>query len=741
MKVRAFTALGTALLAGMLSLVLAVPSHAADPIPPVPKPTAVNPVYNYGFDYYRNLTGGTPAGPSSHWPRQNLNVNINPSTPGAPRITGSIPTNGGTVIKPNPAPLTGKIILPGQSVVQAPSVYKPVAPFNVGGALPGLSRLLGTAGVGIGGTSTPPANFNQLALGKGIPQSCIDNTSSCTTQQAKDLMMIGSCGNLTGANSCSSIGALDSSGNPFADWWKDTVIPFAADLWAKITGQGTQVAPPGTHIETTLSKGCISSYSVEFRDGNNITVKPAGHQVVSPRDPSNTSRQAYWDMYCSSTQQAASTHPNGVIRFDCVDPATGLTRNPSTGGSYGAGGGGFSSPNGILRDDGTNKANGCISTSYTLIAVRIQNESTQGVIDGTANYGKVAYSEWVNPNASLNSVEDTRVTTSWTCQGANGAQVTYSKSVEKTAAFAEPVCPVGSTLLNHKVEQSNGPASNPSNVRTLDQGALDSAAPSAYPLCMTSGCTMKVQIDGADCTVARTECQTWPSLNSTAPSRVTCKWGTYTVPAADCLALLPNAYKSEVGTVYDPNSQTWTAIDTGGNPIPSNPQPWNPTNPNPTPGTNVIAPPAPSTGTGSGSFPNTGTNPTDTCVPGGWSWNPVDWVKNPVICALQEAFVPKTDVGGRIGGIVTTLQGKPPISWMLPPPMGAPSAAACPNWNITIPGFLTENVVCESSFTAAIVGARAPLFGLVATAMIWPLFRGLWYAAIPILRVQATSSR
>ena len=248
-----------------------------------------------------------------------------------------------------------------------------------------------------------------------------------------------------------------------------------------------------------------------------------------------------------------------------------------------------------------------------------------------------------------------------------------------------------------------------------------------------------MQVEGQICTASRTECQTWPALNGSTPSPVQCKWGTYTVPTTDCLAMLPNAYKSEVGTVYDPKSQTWTAIDTYGNPVPSNPQPWNPANPNPVPGTNVGTPPATTPGTSTG-FPTEGTNPNDNCVPGGWSWNPVDWVKNPVICALQEAFVPKTDVAARLNSTVGAIQEKPPFSWFVPVWV-PPSAASCPDWNVTIPGVMSKNVVCESSFTAAIVGVRSGLFGLVATAMVWPLIRGIWYAAIPVLRVQAGGSK
>jgi hypothetical protein len=33
------------------------------------------------------------------------------------------------------------------------------------------------------------------------------------------------------------------------------------------------------------------------------------------------------------------------------------------------------------------------------------------------------------------------------------------------------------------------------------------------------------------------------------------------------------------------------------------------------------------------------------------------------------------------------------------------------------------------------------MFGIVASAMVWPLLRGIWYALIPIVRVTPTGSK
>jgi len=161
------------------------------------------------------------------------------------------------------------------------------------------------------------------------------------------------------------------------------------------------------------------------------------------------------------------------------------------------------------------------------------------------------------------------------------------------------------------------------------------------------------------------------------------------------------------------------------------------------PGGTTYTPPSTGTGTAPGGFPSAGVNPSTgtspNCSAPEWSWNPIEFVFNPVLCAMQEAFVPKTDIQMRSDALRDQASEVVPISW-LTNPISGPSGGGCPNWTINVQG-LSKNVVCDSSFTAALVAVRYPLFGIVAAAMVWPLIRGIWYASIPVLRVSPGSHK
>jgi hypothetical protein len=369
-----------------------------------------------------------------------------------------------------------------------------------------------------------------------------------------------------------------------------------------------------------------------------------------------------------------------------------------------------------------------------LFRVRIFNPLTQAELERVAGYSIANYFEWVNPDPGMNSIEDAKITTSYECRTSDGVIYTFSETIVKTAAFIAPSCPAGSELVRHDISS----VAPDGTKTTLDAGAEVPGSMLKYPDCAAKGCALEVYVDGTACTPARSECQTWPAVRAVQPSRVVCKWGSYVVPSSDCNAL-SNGYKTETGVVFDPKSGTWVAIDIYGNPVAPNAEPWNPVNPNPTPGATPGTPTSTTPGTSAPGFPTTGTSPADGCVSPAWSWNPVDWVKNPVICALKDAFVPKTDIKTRMDTISTAAAGTVPISWISTPIIG-PSGGGCPNWTVQVAG-LSKNVVCESSFTAAVVGARGPMFGIVASAMIWPLLRSIWYALIPIVRVTPSGSR
>lgn len=48
---------------------------------------------------------------------------------------------------------------------------------------------------------------------------------------------------------------------------------------------------------------------------------------------------------------------------------------------------------------------------------------------------------------------------------------------------------------------------------------------------------------------------------------------------------------------------------------------------------------------------------------GGWSWNPVDWVYRPIVCAAQWAFVPQSSKVDQVLGLKTELGGKVPFGY------------------------------------------------------------------------------
>lgn len=268
------------------------------------------------------------------------------------------------------------------------------------------------------------------------------------------------------------------------------------------------------------------------------------------------------------------------------------------------------------------------------------------------------------------------------------------------------------------------PGLAPSEEKTLWETAAP-ARSTETPLCdsiiPSDGCVLEVLKNDQPCTVGDPECGNWESEAAKDPAKYKCKFGPYTLPMAQC-AMLSRAYITGGSLLSDPHGAPSAAPAPGTYP---NGQPVAAPAPTITtvPGGSAPAP-APGTTTGSAS-----------CFPGGWEvFNPM-WIVDGISCS----FIPKMDITQRVGQLQALAGTKAPLSWMQPT-MTGPGGSGCPAWVVEVPGY-SKNVVCESSFTAAIVGARGPLFGIVAAAMIWPLFRSLWYAAIPVLRVTPGSSK
>lgn len=114
---------------------------------------------------------------------------------------------------------------------------------------------------------------------------------------------------------------------------------------------------------------------------------------------------------------------------------------------------------------------------------------------------------------------------------------------------------------------------------------------------------------------------------------------------------------------------------------------------------------------------------------------------------LEWMFKPTTDTKASLTRIKTDLLTKQPFAW-INGFGGLPSAVpiqGCPDWvvKVQVPARghvdatnTSENVVCDSSYTAKLRGARPVLAFFMLLLALWPLLRSTAYAAFPIIKPQ-----
>lgn len=232
-------------------------------------------------------------------------------------------------------------------------------------------------------------------------------------------------------------------------------------------------------------------------------------------------------------------------------------------------------------------------------------------------------------------------------------------------------------------------------------------------------CEIAVHVDGNACTIGETVCTRWRELSQTRPDRVTCKFGSHAVPLAEC-EVLRYAYQAKPHTIT--RVETETAPDGSVKVVPAPPE----TDPD-TPVPNPEDP----------KDPDDPTFDLGGCIGAGTNLNPLTWVYVPVKCVVIWAFKPRTQLSLRVDTIKATFTGKVPFSWFsgfsaIP---AAVPAGACPDWTVKVGG-LSENVVCNSTYTDAIRTSRPVLLVFMGALAVWPLLRSTMYAAFPILKPQ-----
>lgn len=703
---KGMSALFAMLLVAVLSLGVAAPAHAA-PNKPHPRDGWT---YKQYWDY------------KEAWNREMSETIQEYGPQPKPKVHPSGPKPGRTQSKTTKGKiLHGRIMHPDEKIPFIPDVAEPKP-----GAGTGLSkflsplRFLGISDLGMGSKGEIPSNAAEIYRGQGVAESCISNDSACSPADLKKKIEVNGC-SLT--DTCSSY-------TPKAVDTELEVRPMPSDMWGILTNQTDEEEPPApdSHQEWT-GDGCtyiptVVNFETPGSAGVDFEVK------YNAPPPENQTQRTYYNNRCASGG-VGKTSPSGYTAYAVCTDAEG-NGTVTIGSSVLS----FSEAHSVSKmfPQGT-IVPFCKNTQYAakppvnVVSITfVQTTPKQGVAE---KYSNGSYVHWVNPDPNVHSIGSTQVTTSFQCQDANGAVYNYSISQQGAASWPVPICPEGTRLKSYDVKHSNG-VGTPG--RTLGGATVKDSALAAYPDCVATGCALSVYVDGEKCAVGRADCEIWSQIRSKQPSRVLCKWGSYTVNSTNCLSLA-ESFKSERGTIYDPNSDSHVSIDEDGEPAPNiNPTPWNPQNPNPVPGTPPGTEPdtGTDTGTGTGGFPNTGTNPElegENCMAGFWGWNPVDWVLIPLKCA----FVPTKPVMQRVDTVTLALDDKIPMVWFTPITAG-PGGGSCPDWRVQVEG-VDKNVICESSFTAAIRGARTPLFNLVSVAMVWPLLRGIWYGLIPIVRV------
>lgn len=235
------------------------------------------------------------------------------------------------------------------------------------------------------------------------------------------------------------------------------------------------------------------------------------------------------------------------------------------------------------------------------------------------------------------------------------------------------------------------------------------------------GCKLSIAVDGKPCVVGDFNCVNWLDISKQDLTRVQCSYGPYAVGLDSCNGL---------ERAYEEGGAPATQENTDGNPATRNDNdPAGQPVQNPTTTTTTVpggAAPAPPPGS---------TTEQAQCFPSGWATlNPVEWVMKPVGCALDSAFKPKKDIQTRLTGMQTKFSGKVPVSWFTGGTANV-SGGSCPtNWALDVQG-QHVSLICGTPVEGILLAFRPVMGAMLVIAALWPLLRSLFYAAIPILKV------
>lgn len=423
----------------------------------------------------------------------------------------------------------------------------------------------------------------------------------------------------------------------------------------------------------------------------------------------------------------------------------------------------YAAPVGSVKDvakgfggTGTRTINPCGELPGTTTgAVRYALTQVRTVVESTSRTTAVmpALQTWFNP--AYDEARMGYMTVSKECKTADGTLVTVSKrGPTNVAALPVVGCPAGSVPVS--VESTLQQPGQPS--RSLGKVGVDPQAQADYSACLgagSKGCDMWVEQGGSMCKAGGAGCVDWATAAQKNPENYSCRWGPYTLAAADCEPLR-HSYVTQHGSVLTTANATTAvpAVDAAGTPWPADsPYPGQ----QPAPGTSPSTGTAPETTTGglplsgTNGAPYSGTDPalapdsrTRQCFDDNWTWNPFSWVFTPVKCAMQWAFVPRSSVLIKhLEGLRTTQTGKALDQWIASiNSFGAAfevSGSSCLGPALDLPeklgGTLYPASTCEEPMKSLAMILRTGMSGLLIIAGVLSCIRlltsGVGYQAGP----------
>jgi len=373
---------------------------------------------------------------------------------------------------------------------------------------------------------------------------------------------------------------------------------------------------PNTDAPTTVTGSTLSFTS---SDGKVYTFKVTG-MTPAPSVWSQTKRAWCYQTTATGTtgtnaswSQASWKDPQGTIwgvSWGLVDPSGNVMMPAASGGSTPGG----SSWMGTCADptkitSATGIMNMAVETPQPVgyVVVRNYGGSYQKV-PGLTNSGTITQTS-SDPTRWLTCTIKTTDGKTYSATSDN-----FTEGSGKMAPTKCPTIPPTSTAGHMTITLNGGP-----QVLTLydqDSTSAYQAAQTAYPACANGTCTLDLLDGTGSCYEGDTSrCATWMD-DPNRDSKYTCKYGSYTAPIKECFALA-NAFdpaKVAAGNgLADPN----TGADTGTN---TSTKPELPGAPDPVDSGDTREP----------------------CFPSGYGvFNPINWVLQPVKCAMNWAFVPR----------------------------------------------------------------------------------------------------